>query len=737
VLALTTCLSAGFSIPGNPQATNPVIRRLYQVTVDGHSGYIDSTGTPIIPLCFDKAGMFTEGLAAVQVRARYGYIDTLGTVVIEPQFEYAQPFFEGFAAVVGANEKWYYIDRTGRVAIGPKFDGFPGPFHDGRARVSIDGVEGFIDRTGTMVIRSESGARNVNPHFSDGLAPVEVGGQWGFMDTTGTLVIKPQFRADIPPFWTGTGFKRGIAAVPFGTKWGFIDKTGRVVIPARFDAADWFEDGLARVRIGTQWGYIDTMGAVVIAPQFANAGGFSEGLAVVQVGAKWGYIDRTGRLVISAQFEGEQFDRPGGFWGGIARARRGDEDGYIDRTGRFVWTSRQADPRTSDSHCPAALAQQPAPAPQANVDTAALPTVSPVPQPPGRTQADSARPILYYEEINGKQVLTGLFLDGRRVAVPADNAAPIPMWSPDGAWVAYSTADPATRAGVLAVVNLRGERHRLFVVRDSVPLLPRWSPDGRFIAVLVVTRDESANPETIPLVLISVVDNAVRSRVSIPVAALAARVQPTVSWSPDGQRILVAGEIAVVATIATSVIDTFAQRPVTAQWGSTGDAVYYFAQSDSARPGNAETLGAFFVRRLADRQSMLLASADRMAKLGAPFAFAPLSRRLVLAPDGKRLALWGRLSGDSKDVVRLYDVTVDRVIDLERPSATFRQAGVIMSLQWGPQGRGLAALVSTDQGLEIRHLDVASGKWRKLAAVRAGGAADHYGFGILSLSWTH
>src|ERR1041385_639997 len=177
---------------------------------------------------------------------------------------------------------------------------------------------------------------------------------------------------------------------------------------------------------------------------------------------------------------------------------------------------------------------------QANVGVAALPAVSPVPQPSGRTQEESARPILYLEEVNGQPVVTGLYLDGRRVVVPVDNAATIPLWSPDGAWVAYSSADSATRAGVLAVVNLRGERHRLFVARDSVPALARWSPDGRLIAAFVVTRDQSTDPKTIPLVVLSVVDNAVRSRVSIPVAALAARVQPTVSWSPDGQRILVA-----------------------------------------------------------------------------------------------------------------------------------------------------------------------------------------------------
>jgi len=743
VLAVATCLSLVLSVPGNPQASKPVTRRLYQVSVGGRSGYIDSTGKTIILLCFDEAGQFSEGLAVVQIRGRYGYIDTTGTVVIEPQFEYADRFSEGLA-IVGTREKRYYIDRTGRVAIGPKFDvspsrfGSPGEFHDGRAPASIGGVEGYIDHTGSIVIRSQPWLWY--PWFKNGLAAIEVEGQVGFIDTAGTVVIRPQFPAQTYHEAGGSGFSEGFAAVPIAGKWGFIDKTGRVVIPAQFVWAGSFNEGLAPARVGTKLGFINTAGTVVIAPQFTNTGWFSEGLAAVRVGDtwghNWGYIDRTGRLVIAAQFDAENGDFMSGFWHGIAPARRGDEKGYIDRTGHFVWTERGA--RTAASRCPPELAQQPVPAPPAheNVETLALPTLSPVPQPSGRPQEDSARPILYYEELNDQPVLTGLYLDGRRVVVPADNAATIPLWSPDGAWVAYSTVDSATHAGVLAVVNLRGERHRLLVTRDSLPAFPRWSPDGRFIATLVVRRDESAEPKSIPLIVISVVDNAVRSRVSIPIAALTARVQPTVSWSPDGQRILVAGDIAVVATIATGVIDTISPHPVIAQWGSTADVVYYFATPDSGRSAHTQTPAGFFVRRLGDREPRLLASADRVAKLGAPYEFVPMARRLARSPDGKRLAFWGRPAGDSSDVVRVYDVAPDSVIDLDKPSATFRQAGVISGLQWGPQGRGLAALVSTDQGMEIRHLDVASGKWKKLATVRAGGAADYYGFGILSLSWT-
>ena len=736
MLSLVVYLSV--SVAQGAQATTLLPHRLFPVSRDHCHGYIDSTGGTIIPLQFDEAWSFAEGLAVVRIGGPYGYIDTLGSYVIEPQFEYAESFSEGLA-VVGTRGRRYYIDRMERVVIGPKFDvGSPSGFHEGRARASIGGVAGYIDRTGTMVIRSQS--RSINPDFSDGLVAMEVGGKWGFMDTTGTMVIEPRF--EMYPFHST--FHRGLAPVPIDGRWGFIDRTGRVVIPAQFDNADSFgEDGLARVRVGDRWGYVDTTGALVIAPQFADTWGFTEGLAPTRVGDKWGYIDRTGQLAVAAEFDGEYrlgpvFGPVGYFRGGIARVRSGEDYGYIDRSGRFVWRapfSVPFDPTT----CAATPSQQVAPAPRA--DAAAAPAVAGAGRSSAAARADSSRPILYYEELDGEPVLTGLFLDGRRVAVRADNATTMPMWSPDGAWAAYGTRDSATHSGVLALVDVDGERRELLTVRDSVPIHPRWSPDGRFVAVLLIEARETAGegdtlPATIPLAVVGVADQAVHARIAIPTEAVAARHgQPKVRWSPDGLKIFVAGGmgVAVVATVATGVIDTVAPHAITAEWGATSDAVYYFAP-DSA--GSPTGLGAFFLRRLDEKRTSLLAGSDRIAPLGiGGITFTPPSRRVTLSPDGRRLAIWGHPSMDST-VVLLYDVTSGNPIDPATPAAAFRLSGAVLGLQWGQQGQGIAALVPAEQGLEVRYLDVGTGAWRTLAMVRAGGASDYYGFGILSLSWT-
>ena len=50
-------------------------------------GYINQTGSCVVPAHFDDGMPFSEGLAAVSNKGRWGYIDVFGTFVIPPLFE--------------------------------------------------------------------------------------------------------------------------------------------------------------------------------------------------------------------------------------------------------------------------------------------------------------------------------------------------------------------------------------------------------------------------------------------------------------------------------------------------------------------------------------------------------------------------------------------------------------------------------------------------------------------------
>ncbi len=165
----------------------------------GRWGYVDAAGKVAINPQFDKADVFSEGLACVKLGGgapgpfddprpwspfngggggRYGYINSEGKFIINPQFDDAGTFSGGLAAVKLGH--WGFIDKTGKVVINPQFD--------------------------------EAGS------FSEGLAVIKMGGHFGYTDTGGKMVINPQFDRALP-------FSEGLAGVRSGGKWGFVDKT--------------------------------------------------------------------------------------------------------------------------------------------------------------------------------------------------------------------------------------------------------------------------------------------------------------------------------------------------------------------------------------------------------------------------------------------------------------------------------------------------------------------------------
>src|SRR3954447_13271666 len=80
------------------EESNPTLASTVQATVifdpllvekDNLFGFIDRTGKVVIPLQFDNALPFSDGLAPVWIGGgtQWGYIDRTGKKVIQPQFE--------------------------------------------------------------------------------------------------------------------------------------------------------------------------------------------------------------------------------------------------------------------------------------------------------------------------------------------------------------------------------------------------------------------------------------------------------------------------------------------------------------------------------------------------------------------------------------------------------------------------------------------------------------------------
>ena len=345
--------ACGFSF-AQAQPENP----LFIVEKDGKSGFIDRTGKIVIPLQFDSANGFSEGLALVTLKGKKLFIDTTGRVQFEAKYDVIRNFAEGLCAVnIGEKRianiglisdpgKWGYIDKTGKLVIPMKFTHAEN-FSEGLAAIKEGDNGAFIDHDMKKAFELPL---DVTLGFREGIAGVLYRGTLAYFDKSGKKIS--------PPLGYGpksNSFSEGLVPVEIKGKTGFMDRTGKIVIEPQFEDAENFVDGLAPVRVHSEettwcpreasgsrkgftnkWGYIDKTGKMVIPPQFESAEPFSEGLAAIQNCDEAFFIDKTGRKVVAGDFR-----YASSFAGGLARVdvmtKDGWMSGYIDKSGKTIW----------------------------------------------------------------------------------------------------------------------------------------------------------------------------------------------------------------------------------------------------------------------------------------------------------------------------------------------------------------------------------------------------------------
>jgi serine/threonine protein kinase len=221
---------------------------LIRVESKGKYGYVDANGKKIIPLKYDKAEEFSDGLALVKLSNKYSYIDTSGRIVIALKYEFIGAFSDGLA-LVKLNGKFGYMDTRGKKIISPKYDK-AGDFSEGFARVKLNNKYGYINTKGKKII------------------PLKY-------DRSGN-------------------FSEGLAWVRINSKYGYINTKGEEVIPLKYDRAGDFSKGIARVEIDCECGYINTKGEEIIPPKYDWVWDFTGGLAKAQLDGTYLWIDKQG-----------------------------------------------------------------------------------------------------------------------------------------------------------------------------------------------------------------------------------------------------------------------------------------------------------------------------------------------------------------------------------------------------------------------------------------------------------
>ena len=265
---------------------------------DGNWGYINRKGELKLPASYERATVFSEGMAWVMKRGDmpgainekgdikislrdahsvrvfiegraaiaeikkkqvlWGFIDKNGNEIVKPQYKSVSDFRLGLAAVEDLDGKWGYINLNGKCIIDCQYkEAFP--FNDnGLAIVKTDSDYKIINREGAI-----TQSHTYNEMKPDGLwAKVRIGNMWGWCNELGEKVIEPQFEE------TRLFGKADLAPVKIRGKWGYINRKGEVVIKRQFTEAYPFVDDCAAVKTGTVWGFINTKGSFTVNPQY-------------------------------------------------------------------------------------------------------------------------------------------------------------------------------------------------------------------------------------------------------------------------------------------------------------------------------------------------------------------------------------------------------------------------------------------------------------------------------------
>ena len=356
----------GNFLPLHYRGTNHFSEGLAAVKDDTNRyGYIDKTGTPVIPCVYAEARPFSDGLAIVRDGTRrYGYIDKTGAQVVPCAYTEAREFSNGYAAVQKnhgaiARPDWGFVDRTGTEVIKPQFYYVDHDFtEDGRAIVSDDEFAHFIDAMGAALWPS---AYDRMEPYKDGLAAVynrvgtysfnaistmSVGSKWdkiyddkiftsidhdvlkrGYVDAAGKEVISTK-NDYVSPF-----DKNGLSYVMTKGKWGVMDRTGAYVIAPQYERIYPLSEGLFAVRLNDQWGFIDGAGGAVIPPTYDQVVSFGEGAASVCKDGTWHVIDKDGKDILILP---DGVTDLGPFAAGLMPVRVGKLWGYMNHAGDFV-----------------------------------------------------------------------------------------------------------------------------------------------------------------------------------------------------------------------------------------------------------------------------------------------------------------------------------------------------------------------------------------------------------------
>jgi len=272
-------------------------------------GLIDAAGNEVLPIEFEEAGAFENGVLWARHGGQYALFDSAGNRLTALDFDHLSYAGEGLITAQSGG-RFGHLDMQGNVVTPFEFD-MVGDFNDGLAFVNLNTMAGYVNTLGEIVIPIQFEAAEA---FSEGRAAVAMDGQYGFIDTQGNVVIPFEY----DEVWSFSG---GVAIVieivgRAMTQTSTLDRYGATaIVPETAGFFRWQNtqaaynnpaDGLPGVDFNLM-ALLSDDGRLLTEFDFTHISEFSGGLAVMQQAGEgvlqYGLINDRGVEILPAMFE--------------------------------------------------------------------------------------------------------------------------------------------------------------------------------------------------------------------------------------------------------------------------------------------------------------------------------------------------------------------------------------------------------------------------------------------------
>lgn len=270
---------------------------------------IDEQGQILTKKSYNFISMYQEGRAMFSDidkdgNFRYGYLNLAGEIVIPLQFETASDFKDGLAIVKIAENYFALIDQNGHLVSQFHYF-FVGNYGDGLLtfKMGFNEKVGYIDLNGNVVIQPRFTSAQA---FEGGLAVVneadEVENKYGLIDKKGRYIIKPMYN-DVTILGenrvaVGKAIDREKPYI--GSRFAITNWKGQLLTDFIYDHVSQFDQGIASVNESNKAYFIDRSGnraRGLPVVQGADSVALVGRLVRAMKNTRIAYFDRKGRLV--------------------------------------------------------------------------------------------------------------------------------------------------------------------------------------------------------------------------------------------------------------------------------------------------------------------------------------------------------------------------------------------------------------------------------------------------------